>query len=113
VLSTCESQLAGTANPNEVVGLPAALLEIGFAGVIATSWPVPDTPTAYLVTRFYQLWRHDRFPPPVALNLAQQWLRSATWEDLEAVLPNVTPDDWDVRPYEDPYYWAAFAYTGA
>jgi CHAT domain len=113
VLSSCGSHRSGTANPNEVVGLPAALLEIGFAGVIATSWSVEDAPTAYLVTRFYQLWRQDGFPPAVALNLAQQWLRHAAWEDLDAVLPDLPALDWIPRPYEHPFYWAGFTFTGA
>jgi CHAT domain-containing protein len=114
VLSSCESHRTGTTHPNEMVGLPAALIEIGFAGVVATSWPVADAPTACLVARFYQLWRHDRFEPPVALNLAQQWLRSASWEDLETVFPDVPWDDRaTTHPYEHPRHWAAFAFTGA
>jgi hypothetical protein len=114
VLSACESNLTDASLPNEVVGLPSALLQVGFAGVIASSWKVNDLATAYLMTAFYQQWCGEGQEPTVALNLAQRWLRRATRSDLAAMLPDVTPDgDEGESPYRHPRYWAAFAYTGA
>jgi hypothetical protein len=113
VLSACESNLTGAAVPNEVVGLPSALLQVGFAGVIASFWKVDDLATAYLMTAFYQQWRGERYEPVVALSRAQKWLRTATRTDLAALLPGVEPGGSDRYPYRDPRYWAAFAYTGA
>jgi CHAT domain-containing protein len=114
VLSACESNLTDVSLPNEVVGLPSALLQVGFAGVIASSWKVDDLATAYLMTAFYQQWCEEGQEPAVALNLAQRWLRRATRADLAAMLPDVTPDgDEGQYPYRHPRYWAAFAYTGA
>lgn len=114
VLSACESHLTGKAVPNEVVGLPAALLQLGFSGVIATAWRVNSVAATYLMTHFYQSWSTGDTPPAVALNQAQTWLRNATREDLELLLPDVRPGgDGSAHPYAHPYYWAAFAYTGA
>ncbi|GAA3934121.1 CHAT domain-containing protein [Actinoplanes auranticolor] len=114
VLSACRTNLVGSAAPNEVVGLPSALIQLGFAGVIATAWAVDDLACTYLMTAFYQRWCRDGEEPAVALNQAQQWLRRATRFDLEALLPGVEPAGGpDACPYVDPRYWAAFAYTGA
>lgn len=117
VLSSCESQLSGIANPNEAIGLPSALLQIGFAGVIATAWPIDDWATSYLMAYFYRCWLRERLPPAVALSRAQQWLRRATLSDLAAVLPDRFPDldlaRGSGRPrFSHPRHWAAFAYTG-
>ena len=114
VLSACETNLTDSNVPNEVVGLPSALIEVGFAGVVAAAWRVDDLATAYLMTAFYRFWREDGHEPPVALNQAQAWLRAATRAELEELIPGVRPQGGPgERPYSDPRYWAAFAYTGA
>jgi hypothetical protein len=114
VLSACQTNVTGAAMPNEMVGLPSALIEVGFAGVIASAWQVDDLATTYLMTAFYQWWRHGGEEPIVALNRAQQWLRAARADDLVALLPGLVPDgDPGEHPYADPRFWAAFAYTGA
>lgn len=114
VLSACESNLTGAAMPNEVVGLPSALLQAGFAGVIASSWKVDDLATAYLMTEFYEQWCGAGHEPAIALNLAQQWLRTATHDTLAARFPHIAPGGGEgPYPYLAPRYWAAFAYTGA
>ncbi|GAA1607576.1 CHAT domain-containing protein [Catellatospora bangladeshensis] len=114
VLSACRTNVTGTAMPNEAVGLPSVLIQIGFAGVLATAWAVDDLATTYLMTAFYQRWCHGGEEPAVALNRAQQWLRAATRADLTALLPGVEPAGGaGEHPYADPRYWAAFAYHGA
>ncbi|GAA4263579.1 CHAT domain-containing protein [Dactylosporangium darangshiense] len=113
VLSACQTNIIGSALPNEMVGLPSALIQIGFAGVIASAWAVDDLATTYLMAAFYRHWRREGTEPAVALGRAQRWLRGATWADLEALLPGVGPRDDAEYPYADPRYWAAFAYTGA
>jgi hypothetical protein len=110
VLSACRTNVVGATLPNEAQGLPSALLRLGFAGVIATGWAVDDLAATYLMTAFYHYWRRAGDQPAVALNHAQQWLRRASRAELAALLPHVEPPD---RPYADPRYWAAFAYTGA
>jgi CHAT domain-containing protein len=114
VLSACESHLTGAALPNEVVGLPTVLLQLGFSGVIATAWQIDDEATTYLMTHFYRSWSTGEVHPAVALNRAQKWLRTATRDDLAQLIPDMPPVAGElVRPYASPYYWAAFAYTGA
>jgi hypothetical protein len=114
VLSACRTNLTDSAMPNEVVGIPSALIQVGFAGVIATAWAVDDLATTYLMTAFYQQWCREGAEPAVALNRAQQWLRTATRADLTGLLPDVEPEGGPGEyPYVDPRYWAAFAYTGA
>ncbi|UQU63999.1 CHAT domain-containing protein [Couchioplanes caeruleus] len=112
VLSACHTNLVGSALPNEVVGLPSALLQLGFAGVIATGWAVDDLATTYLMTAFYRFWCADGDEPAVALHRARHWLRTATRADLVVMIPEVVPPPGD-HAYAEPRFWAAFAYTGA
>lgn len=124
VLSACESAAIGTAAPDELVGLPSALLEVGAAGVIASLILVPDRPTALLMVRFYEHWRTGGMPAPEALRHAQQWLRDATNEELLRLYPDLVAVAvpagglryriWaQARPHRDPTHWAAFTYLGA
>jgi CHAT domain-containing protein len=96
VLSACETHLSGTQLPNEAMGLPAGLLQTGFAGVVASHWAVPDRSTAYFMIRFHELWCGRGLSPAAALAETQRWLRT------------VTPAD----RYGHPYFWAPFALTG-
>ena len=115
VLSACDTNLSNAAVPNEVAGLPSALIQVGFAGVVAASWKVDDLATAFLMSEFYRLWRHEGLEPPVALNQAQRWLRTAACSELNARIPGADlPHGTEGEyPYAEPRYWAAFAYTGA
>jgi CHAT domain-containing protein len=86
--------------------------------------------------RFYQFLQ-EGMPPARALNQAQQWLRSvtnadlATWlrtlstlegldplikQDLEqqaySILEAYSTIELLHSPYANPYYWAAFTFTG-
>jgi CHAT domain-containing protein len=92
VLSACETGVPGTELPDEVIGLPTALIESGVAGVVASLWSVADESTARLMEHFYRLWREDGVAPNEALRLAQMELRK--------------------EGYGHPYFWGAFAYTG-
>jgi CHAT domain-containing protein len=78
VLAACETQVPGQQLPDEVISLPAGLIQAGAAGVIASQWAVPGLATAMLMTRFYQYWKHDQLPPAAALRAAQRWLRDST-----------------------------------
>jgi len=93
VLSACETGRPGLRIPNEVIGLPAALVEAGAAGVVASLWSVSDESTAKLMERFYRLWREEGLPSAEALRRAQIELRE--------------------NGFPHPYYWGAFTYTGA
>ncbi len=85
VLSACETGLYDAArNPDEFVGLPAAFLELGAAGVIGSLWQVDDRATALLMARFYELHIDEGLSPPAALKQAKAWLRDATNRELTA-----------------------------
>ena len=56
-LSACETGVIGTELPDEVIALPTALAQAGFAGVAASLWSVADVSTAMLMVRFYRQWR--------------------------------------------------------
>lgn len=129
VLSSCETSVPGTRLPDEVVALPTGLLQAGAAGVVASQWPVPDLPTALVMTRFYDHWRAGA-PPAEALRRAQIWVRDTSNEEktrfldaaadegrlspaaadtlLDALLP-AEPAARDEAHIAD---WAAFAHFG-
>jgi CHAT domain-containing protein len=119
-----------------VVSISSALLQAGFAGVIASMWSVFDLSTALLMPRIYQLWLQDGVPPHQALRQAVKWLREQTAADLAKSLEaarahaaNAGGKDYeqaseawqhfayDYAPEDQPYahavFWAAFTYTGA
>jgi CHAT domain-containing protein len=137
VLSACETGIIGLRLPDEAVSLPSALLKAGFAGVLASMWEVEDQSTAMLMQRFYALWRTEGMAPVQALREAQRWLRNATARDktmfsiqrvpapLRQVIAILTTISFigcrlvnailrrrAKGPFEHPYWWAAFYFTG-
>ena len=123
MLSACDTHLSGRQLPDEAMGLPAGLIQAGFAGVVASHWAVLDRPAAGLMIRFHELWHGQGLPPAAALALAQRWLRTATAAELTACLDGAhgqsVPEpaaaarrNARAGRYGHPYYWAAFALTG-
>jgi len=117
--------MIGTKLLDEVVGLPASLLQAGVAGVVASLWSVNDFSTALLMIKFYECFFQNPSDTAVALRTAQRWLRDATqqqlldWatstlsgDDLKKVENTLNRYNSDVKPYEHPYYWAAFCAVG-
>jgi CHAT domain-containing protein/tetratricopeptide (TPR) repeat protein len=86
VLAACRTALVGTELPDEAVGLPSAWLQAGAQDVLASLWPVSDSRTVALMTKFYELHLLDECEPVEALWLAQRWLRGLpSWrEDCRA-----------------------------
>jgi hypothetical protein len=78
ILTACETALAGSVLPDEVISLPAALIQAGFTGAVATQWAVPGLPSAFLAARFYQHWKRDNWDWATSLAAAQRWLRDST-----------------------------------
>jgi CHAT domain-containing protein/tetratricopeptide (TPR) repeat protein len=123
VLSTCDVGTIGISLPDEVISLPTGLIYAGVGGVISAMWSVDDICAALLMARFYEVWRRRQVEPPVALRIAQSWLRAATNGEIARYLHSMG-EEWteaaigfmlaqpDARPYAHPYYWAAFCYTG-
>jgi len=89
VLSACDTG-RGRITGDGVVGLSRAFMEAGVPSLVVSLWKVPDEPTAYLMTQFYDNWRTN---PDRA-----QALRQAMLTTLEQ--------------YPDPLNWAAFTLVG-
>jgi CHAT domain-containing protein len=124
VLSACNTALVGDRVPDEVMGFPATLMQLGVAGVIATGWPIADAAAFVCVARFLDEWRPG-VAAAAALLRTQRWMAAATVRDLtnyvhrlhaqgvvsdeDAKLACETiRDRWVPRVR----YWGAFTYTG-
>lgn len=90
-LSACDTGLGEVAGGNDVIGLTRGLLHAGANGVVASLWPVPDEPTRYLMTRFYEAIDAGA-DAAEALMIAQQATRGR---------------------FPHPNEWAAFRLTGS
>jgi CHAT domain-containing protein len=125
-LSACDSGVIGSAAPDEVVSLPAGLIEAGAAGVIATHWPVWDAVACVLGIKFYALWPATEPSPATALWTAQRWLRTARHREIVELIGESVADgsvgpmmdqlsafSSDDIPFSDPVDWASFVYVGA
>jgi len=133
VLSACESSRPGTDLPDEVVSLPAGLLQAGVAGVVATLWGVDDLAAAMVMVEFYRCWQWSGLTPAQALRRAQLWVRDSTneekfslWERAEIwAAPWLPPParelaaqvmmrpDWEARDDAPLSAWSAFVHVGA
>jgi CHAT domain-containing protein len=130
-LSACETGLAGTKLPDEVVNLPTGLLQAGVAGVAASLWTVADLSTMMLISYFYDLWRIEKLEPVQALRQAQIWMRDTTDAEKREYFKAVRAgkatvrmaketathlqlhmSKSDQRTFQHPYHWAAFGFVG-
>ena len=95
VLSACESARVSTDLPDEVVALPAGLMQAGAGGVVGSLWRVGDQTALHVMRCFAETWYAEGVPPVEALRQAQRWARDQ--------MPECA----------DPLEWAAFTFTGA
>jgi CHAT domain-containing protein len=132
ILSACETGIPGLELIDEMIGLPAGLIQAGVPGVVGSLWSVSDMSTAMLMARFYNLWREEGCDPQEALRQAQIWLRDSTAEQKKEFFKSYVvgkpsglsadasksfyihlslaePSDVD---FSSPFFWAAFTYTG-
>lgn len=128
LVASCSSAAIDPQQPDEVLGLPRALLEIGFQGVVASLWPVDDRAAFLLVMRFLA-GIGDGLRGPEALSRARRWLRETKREqlldwvsgstDAAAVSHEVRQHltswliDRGETPCADARYWGAFIYVGS
>jgi tetratricopeptide (TPR) repeat protein len=138
-LSACETALGRESGGEGFVGFTQALLMSGARSVCLSLWKVDDKATSLLMTRFYQNMLGKRaglskvMPKAEALQEAKQWLRTLTVDQVDGELaalergevrplarekgvparreaPALKPGA--VKPYENPYFWAAFVLAG-
>ena len=106
----------GQTAPDEGVGLPAAFLQAGAKGVVASSWSVHDDSTSLLMVRLYDEIQRSPDDFPLALSRAQAWLRDASQLVLEEAARRYGMNGLAIppgnAPYAHPFFWAAFEYMG-
>ena len=138
-LSACETALGRDSGGEGFVGFTQALLMSGARSVCLSLWKVDDTATAVLMQRFYAnlLGRRPGLTTPMpkadALREAKAWLRGLKRAEVLARFAEMSngvdrgtgakarkpteaasiPAGGDnERPYDHPYYWAAFVLVG-
>jgi len=129
VLSACQTGLGQPAGGEGFLGFSQALFKAGARSLVVSLWKVDDTATALLMVRFYEnlLGRRAGLKAPMpkaeALAEAKHWLRGLTTKEAETLAKNLPPVErigtakgrplaTTARPYEHPYYWAAFILIG-
>jgi hypothetical protein len=116
VLSACQTALPGVEVLDEVVSLPAGLLQTGAAAAIGSLWSVDDLATMLLLRHFYELWRSHGLSLAEALRGAGDWLRNLTRTQRDAAFPKAAFPTLDFshsgepgdHPYAHPYWWAGW-----
>ncbi len=138
-LSACETALGRDAGGEGFVGFTQALLMSGARSVCLSLCRVDDKATSLLMTWFSQNLLGKRgglskaMPKAEALQEAKHWLRSLTVDQLDGELAALqrgdvrplakvgvatspgsatSPKSSGIRPYDHPYFWAAFMLVG-
>ncbi|MEH2215234.1 CHAT domain-containing protein [Nostoc sp.] len=127
-LSACETGVTdSTSTSDEYIGLPSGFLLAGSTNVVSSLWTVDAIATALLMIKFYEgLQQQSNIV--LALNTAQRWLRDTTVKGFQDWLNNCSLSlHWQARinqyfddkhknaltkPFESPFYWAAFCNIG-
>lgn len=128
-LSACETSMASSGPIGGDAlrfSFPAAFLNAGSAGVIATLWPVDDFAATLVAGKFYDLHIQDGVAAPEALARATLWLSRATKVELRAWTASNLPGPRSARivnalasaayadkPFGDIQSWGAFIYYGS
>jgi tetratricopeptide (TPR) repeat protein len=129
-LSACQTALGQASGGEGFVGFTQALLMSGARSVVLSLWEVDDRATALLMRRFYEdlLGRRPGLDHPLpkaeALAEARAWLRGLDAVQAEQAMDAAglmrggvrrlrpAPAGNSRRPFEHPYYWAAFVLVG-
>jgi hypothetical protein len=125
VLSACRSGQQDPLAPEETTDAGSLLLELGAPAIVSTLWPVDDLAAALFMSHMFRQWDWGAgVPVPAAVRESSLWLKELTNQDLL----DIAEDDprWmphvrryvrglplEMKRFNEPYYWAAFAYSGA
>jgi CHAT domain-containing protein len=111
--------------PEDSLDVGSVFLASGARAVVANMWPVDDLAAALFVSCFFKMWDWgEGLSAPDAVSAARLSLRELTVGDMlmlaeedprwrEPVSRYVRCLDPDVKRFSEPYFWAAFAYSGA
>ncbi|MBD2042637.1 CHAT domain-containing protein [Microcoleus sp. FACHB-672] len=125
-LSACETGITDLySTSDEYISLLSGFLIAGSPSVVGSLWKVNDLSTALLTIRFYQNLKAG-LSVTLALNTAQIWLRDATKEKLQEWTSQLSLNsaqriqikaflykiESNTKPFESPYFWAAFCAIG-
>lgn len=130
VLSACETGMVELERGDEYIGLPSGFLNADTPTVISSLWAVDDLSTALLMNRLYQKMIPKKMGKAAALRDAQLWVRNVTYKELIEYLEHASLGQHidykilrgfqrsvkrnpDKKPFEHPYYWAAFTCNGS
>lgn len=130
-LMACETGLTDfTSISDEYIGLPSAFLVAGSSSMVSSFWEVPQGATAFLTIKLYENLK-SQSNLAFSLQEAQIWLRNITNKGLKKWIKEKEPifrpilgsrewiellrsfhGDANAKPFESPYYWAAFCTIG-
>lgn len=126
-LSACTTGLSAVVPGDELLGLQRALLYAGTPTVIGTLWDAYDFVALLIMEHFYTSLCAGQ-SAALALRDAQVAVREMTLGDVATALrrwviddvehavfsgfPSIADDQYAVRPYAEPEYWAPFMLTG-
>jgi len=111
VLSACQTGRGRILRGEGAMSLARAFMHAGAPRVLVSLWDVDDAATAFLMTRFHELWRAGKTGAAEALRLAQQATREHQFEGPVSV--EGKPQRQETRTWwADPDYWAAWVLWG-
>jgi len=136
-LAACETAITGKDGiEKDYVGLVSAFLYQRVGYVLSTLWTIPEEGSSLFIIYFYWQLRQGK-EPALAFTISQKWLRTLTYSKIAryykvifAKLPKeekplrphlrnelskiskMDSSDKNEKPFEHPYYWAAFTITG-
>jgi hypothetical protein len=130
-LSACDTALGQRSDGEGYLGFSQALFLAGARSLVLSLWKVDDRATSLLMVRFYENLLGKRpgldrpLPRALALGEAKQWLRALTADEAGALAdrqrgtvrpvkpgPRQPEAPKPPRPYDHPYFWAAFILVG-
>ena len=126
VLAACETAVSAAMNvSDEFEGLSSEFIEVGYVGVIATSWSVETSATDAIMAEFWSNLENPdgRVSPASALRAAQlTWLSRSSEarhvrglarasEGAESAFIDETTGDL-LPPHSSPFWWAGFRLIG-